>query len=156
LYFQITAEKEQLACDHHKALDAQEKISAELKDKLMEAELRHSRELKDAQAAAEVKLDESLKDFSDANTQLRKELEEESRLLKEAQDRNALLTADQLEFDWLIIQADTLALSKSLFSFAFVFKLMFSGSMFYTDSLLLLFSFQTFSGFPAVRAQEGD
>jgi hypothetical protein len=157
LFFRITAEKEQLACDHRKALDAQEKISAELKDKLMEAELRHSRELKDAQAASEVKLDESLKDFSDANTQLRKELEEESRLLKEAQAQNAQLAADQLEFDRLIIQDDTLALSKSLFFFSFVFKLIFSGSMSYADSLLLFFfPSRSFSGFPVVRAQEGD
>ena len=81
----------------------------------MEAELRHSRELKDAQAAAEAKLDESLKEFSDASAQLRKELEEESRLRKEAQDRNATLTSDQAEYDRLVVQADALALSKSFF-----------------------------------------
>ena len=79
----------------------------------MQAELRQAQELKDAQAAAEAKLDESLKDFSDASAQLRKELEEESRLRKEAQDRNATLTTDQAEYDRLVIQADTLALSKS-------------------------------------------
>jgi t-SNARE complex subunit (syntaxin) len=81
----------------------------------MQAELRHSRELKEAQAAAEAKLDESLKDFSDASAQLRKQLEEESRLLKEARDRNAVLTSDQAEYDWLVIQADALAFSKPLF-----------------------------------------
>nr|XP_051197131.1 uncharacterized protein LOC127310500 [Lolium perenne] len=107
----LKAEKEQLALEHRKALDAQEKISVELKDKLVQAELRHARELKEAQAAAETKLDESLKDFTDASAQLRKELEEESRLLKEAPDRNAVLTSDQAEYDRLVIQADTLALN---------------------------------------------
>jgi t-SNARE complex subunit (syntaxin) len=115
LFFRITAEKEQLVLEHRKALDAQENISTELKDKLVQAELRHSRELKDTQAVAEAKLDESLKDFSDASAQLRKELEEESRLLKEARDRNAVLTSDQAKYDRLVIQADTLAFSKSLF-----------------------------------------
>jgi t-SNARE complex subunit (syntaxin) len=94
LFFLITAEKERLILEHHKALDAQENISTGLKDQLMQAKLRHSRELRDAQAAAEAKLDESLKDFSDASARLWKELEEESQLLKEAQDRNATLTSD--------------------------------------------------------------
>nr|XP_051222195.1 uncharacterized protein LOC127340492 [Lolium perenne] len=69
----LKAEKEQLALEHRKALDAQESLSAGLKDQLMRAELRHSRELKEAQAAAEAKLDESLKDLSNASTQLWKE-----------------------------------------------------------------------------------
>ena len=55
------------------------------------------------------------KDFADASTQLRKELEEESELRKEAQARNATLTTDQAEYERLVIQADALALSKSFF-----------------------------------------
>jgi t-SNARE complex subunit (syntaxin) len=81
----------------------------------VQVEIRHAQELKDAQAAAEAKLDESLKEFSDASAQLRKELEEESRQLKEVRDRNAVLTTDQAEYDRLVIQADTLAFSKSFF-----------------------------------------
>jgi t-SNARE complex subunit (syntaxin) len=115
LFFRIIAEKEQLALEHRKALDAQEKIFVELKDKLIQAGLQHARELKDAQAAGEAKLDDALKDFSDASAQLQKELEEESRLLKETQDWNATLASDQAEFDRLVIQADELALSKFFF-----------------------------------------
>jgi hypothetical protein len=81
----------------------------------VQAELRHAQELKNAQAAAETKLDESLKEFADASAQLRKELEEESRLLKEARDRKTVLVSDQAEYDRLVIQADTLAFSKSFF-----------------------------------------
>ncbi|KAK1660603.1 hypothetical protein QYE76_048762, partial [Lolium multiflorum] len=105
----LKAEKEQLALEHRRALIAQETISAKLKDQLVQVEIRHAQELKDAQAAAEAKLDESLKEFSDASAQLRKELEEESRQLKEVRDRNAVLTTDQAEYDRLVIQADTLA-----------------------------------------------
>jgi hypothetical protein len=88
----------------------------------MQAELRHDRELKEAQADAEAKLDESLKDYTDASSQLQKELEEETRLWKEAQARNATLTSDQAEYDRLVIQADTLAFSKPLFLFSFCLK----------------------------------
>jgi hypothetical protein len=70
LFFRIAAEKEQLILQHRKALDAQEKISAELKDQLIQAELRHARELKEAQAAGEAKLDDTLKDFSYASGKL--------------------------------------------------------------------------------------
>ncbi|KAM0924986.1 hypothetical protein ACQ4PT_004525 [Festuca glaucescens] len=101
----LKAEKEQLAS----ALDAQEKISTELKEKLMQAELRHARELEDAQAAAETKLDETLKQYIDNNAVLRAELEEETVARKEAQDRIATLTADQAEYDRLVVQTDTLA-----------------------------------------------
>jgi hypothetical protein len=62
-------------------------------------------------------LDDALKDFSDASGQLQKELEDETKLLKEAQDHNALLTSDQAEFDRLVIQADELALSKFFLPF---------------------------------------
>ncbi|KAK1564062.1 hypothetical protein QYE76_018260 [Lolium multiflorum] len=101
---------DQLVLEHRKALDAQEKISSELKDKLTQAELRHAQELKDAQAAAETKLDETLKEFTDASAVLRAELEEETRARKEAQDRIATLTTDQAEYDRLVMQADALAL----------------------------------------------
>ncbi|KAM0931645.1 hypothetical protein ACQ4PT_000199 [Festuca glaucescens] len=105
----LKAEKEQLASEHRKALDAQEKISAELKDKLVQAELRHALELKDARAAAEAKLDESLKQYTDHNAVLRAELEEETVTRKAAQDRIATLTADQAEYDRLVVQTDALA-----------------------------------------------
>nr|XP_051204759.1 uncharacterized protein LOC127318329 [Lolium perenne] len=103
------AEKEQLAQEHHKALDAQKTLSSGLKDQLMEAELRHSRELKEAQAAAEAKLDESLKEFTNSSAVMRAELEEETRARKEAQDRITTLTTDQAEYDRLVMQADALA-----------------------------------------------
>nr|XP_051221449.1 uncharacterized protein LOC127339669 [Lolium perenne] len=80
----LRAEKEQLAKEHHQALDAQRTHSSELKDQLMEAELWHSRELKEAQAAAEAKLDESLKEFTNSSAVLRAKLEEQSRARKEA------------------------------------------------------------------------
>ena len=102
--FRIPAEKEQLVLEHHKALDAQETISAALKDQLVQAELRHDRELKEAQAAAEAKLDESLKEFTNSSEVLRTELEEETRARKEAQDRIATLTTDQAEYDRLVMQ----------------------------------------------------
>jgi hypothetical protein len=108
--FRIAAEKEQLALEHRKALEAQRNITAELKDKLIQPELQHTRELKEA------RLDEALKDFTDATGQLQKELEEEAKLLKEAQDRNATLSSDQAQFDQMVIQADEQALSKFFFS----------------------------------------
>jgi t-SNARE complex subunit (syntaxin) len=117
LFFRVTAEQERLALEHRKALDAQEKVSAELKERLVEAELWHARELKEAQAAAEAKLDESLKDFTDSSAQLRMGLEEETRARKEAEARITALTTDQAEYDRLVMQADQLALSKPPSSF---------------------------------------
>jgi hypothetical protein len=118
LFFRIAVEKEQLVLEHRKALDTQESITVALKDQLMQAELRHGRELKEVQAAAEAKFDESLKDSTDASAQLRKELEEETRLRTEAQARIATMTTDQAEYDRLVVQADALAFSKFL-SFIF-------------------------------------
>ena len=114
--FRIAAEKEQLAKEHQEALDAQRKISAELKDKLMEAELHHSQELKDAKAAAEAKLDDTLKEFTNSSAVLRAELEEESKARKAAEERISVLTTDQAAYDRLVVQADALAFSKSFFS----------------------------------------
>ena len=118
-FSRIPAENEQLAVEHRKALDAQEKISAELKDKLMEAELHHSQELKDAKAVAETKLDDTLKEFTNSSAVLRAELEEESKARKAAEERISVLTTDQATYDRLVVQADALAFSKSFFpSFA--------------------------------------
>ena len=114
--FRIAAEKEQLAKEHQEALDAQRKISAELKDKLMEAELHHSQELKDAKAAAEAKLDDTLKEFTNSSAVLRVELEEESKAWKAAEERIGVLTTDQAAYDRLVLQTDALAFSKSVFS----------------------------------------
>ncbi|KAK1613868.1 hypothetical protein QYE76_019385 [Lolium multiflorum] len=105
----LKAEKEQLAKEHQEALDAQRKVTAELKDKLMESEVRHSQELKDAKAAAETKLDDTLKEFTNSNAVLRTELEEESKVRKAAEERIAALTTDQAAYDQLVMQADALA-----------------------------------------------
>nr|XP_051222286.1 actin cytoskeleton-regulatory complex protein PAN1-like [Lolium perenne] len=105
----LKAEKEQLAKEHQEALDAQRKVTAELKDKLMESEVRHSQELKDAQAAAETKLDDTLKEFTHNSKVLRLELEEESKARKAAEERIATLTTDQAAYDQLVMQADALA-----------------------------------------------
>jgi predicted aminopeptidase len=114
----------------------------------MQAELRHGRELKEAQAAAEAKLDESLKDFTNASAVLRTQLEEETRVRKEAQDRIATLTADQAEYDRLVMQADALALSNPFFFSLSLISLcfFFSAGVPYTGFFFLLFlSFQNFS-----------
>ncbi|KAK1613042.1 hypothetical protein QYE76_036715 [Lolium multiflorum] len=105
----LKAEKEQLAKEHQEALDAQRKVTAELKDKLMESEVRHSQELKDAKAAAELKLDDTLKEFTNSSAVLRTELEEESKARKAAEERIAALTTDQAAYDQLVVQADALA-----------------------------------------------
>jgi t-SNARE complex subunit (syntaxin) len=119
LSFLIAAEKEKVALEHCNALEAQRSNAAELKDQLVQAGLEHARALKEAKAACEAKVDEALKDFADATGQLRKELEEETRLLQQAQDRNTELMADQAEFDLMVIDTDAQALSKCLFSHAY-------------------------------------
>jgi hypothetical protein len=106
LLFRIAAEKEKLALEHHALLEAQRDIAAELKDKLIQAELRHTRVLKEAKAVGEAKLEEALRDFNDASGQLRKDLDEGAKLLKQAQDRNTALLSDQAEFDRMVIQTD--------------------------------------------------
>nr|XP_051201854.1 uncharacterized protein LOC127315401 [Lolium perenne] len=106
----LQAEKEQLASEHHKALEAQRTLVGELKEKLMQDELRHARELKEAKAVAEAKLDESLKEYTNKTAVLQAELEEETVARKAAQDQIALLTAEQKEYDRLVVQTDALAL----------------------------------------------
>jgi chromosome segregation ATPase len=112
--FRIPAEKEQLAAEHHKVRS----LVGELKEELVQAELRHDRERKEAKAAAEAKLDETLKECADSTAVLRAELEEESGARKAAQDRIALLEAEQKEYDRLVLQTDALALRKFLFFFS--------------------------------------
>nr|XP_051221850.1 uncharacterized protein LOC127340111 [Lolium perenne] len=68
-----------------------------VKDQAIQAELRHAQELKEAKAAAEAKLDDTLKECADSTAVLRAELEEESGARKAAQDRIALLEAEQKE-----------------------------------------------------------
>ncbi|KAK1609338.1 hypothetical protein QYE76_033011 [Lolium multiflorum] len=99
LVFRIPAEKEQLFTAHR-----------EVKEQAMQAELRHARELKEAKAAAEAKLDESLKEYTNSIAVLRAEMEEETVARKAAQDRLALLEAEQKEYDRLVLQTDALAL----------------------------------------------
>ncbi|KAK1603849.1 hypothetical protein QYE76_027522 [Lolium multiflorum] len=94
----LKAEKEQLTSAHR-----------ELKEQAMQAELRHARELKEAKAAAEAKLDETLKEYTDSTAGLRKELEEEAAARKAAQDKIAQLTADQADYDQMVMQIDSLA-----------------------------------------------
>jgi hypothetical protein len=120
----------------------------------VQAELRHAQELKDAQVAAETKLDELLKEFADASAQLRKELEEESRLLKEARDRNTVLVSDQAEYDRLVIQADTLALSKSfLFSFCLQAYTFWQYVFIPVPLFFFFFPCRAFPGFPGFCAK---
>jgi hypothetical protein len=104
LVSRIPAEKEQLITAHRG-----------VKDQAMQAELRHAQELKEAKAAAEAKFDDTLKECADSTAVLRAELEEESGARKAAQDRIALLEAEQKEYDRLVVQTDALALSKFLF-----------------------------------------
>jgi hypothetical protein len=118
--FRISAEKEQLITAHR-----------EVKEQAMQAELRHARELKEAKAAAEAKLDESLKEYTNSTAVLRAEMEEETVARKAAQDRLALLEAEQKEYDRLVLQTDALALRKFLCSFLFfAYKLIPFGIMF--------------------------
>ncbi|KAK1629082.1 hypothetical protein QYE76_003397 [Lolium multiflorum] len=97
-FFRISAEKEQVTTAH-----------SEMKEHAMDAELRHARELQKAKATAEAKLDETLKEYTDSTAGLRKELEEEAAARKAAQDKIAQLTADQADYDKMVMQIDALA-----------------------------------------------
>jgi UDP-N-acetyl-D-mannosaminuronate dehydrogenase len=118
LSFRSPAKKEQLLQDHRKALDAQEIYSKGLKDHLIQFGLRHDKEMKDAQTAAETKLNEALEDANNSNVVLRSELAEVSKARKAAEDRVALIEAEQKDYDLLVMQTNALALRKfsSLFS----------------------------------------
>jgi multidrug efflux pump subunit AcrA (membrane-fusion protein) len=148
--FQILAEKEKMALEHHDALEAQQSISAELKDQLIQAGLQHARALKEAIAAGDSKVEEARKEFADATAQLRKELEEETRQLQQALDRNAELTGQQAELDRMVRDADAQAPSKCL-SFLIFFNL--PSPVVYLKTVLS-FS-RVLSGLPGARAQEG-
>ncbi|KAK1607955.1 hypothetical protein QYE76_031628 [Lolium multiflorum] len=106
----LHAEKEQLIRDHQKALDAQKDISRELKEQAIQTGLRHDQEMRDAKAAAEAKLAEVLEDSSNSSAVLRAELEEVGKFRKAAEDRVALLTGEQKDYDELVMRTDALAL----------------------------------------------
>jgi hypothetical protein len=114
-------EKEQLIQEHRKALDAQKAVTRGLKDDLIQIGLRHDQELKDAKAAAEAQLKEALYDSVNSTAVLLAELEEGGKARKAAEDRAALLEAEQKEYDLLVMQTDALALSKL---FLFLFRLL--------------------------------
>jgi hypothetical protein len=110
--------------------------------------------MKEAKAAAEAKLDETLKEFSDSTAVLRVELEEHSGARKAAEDRIALLNAEQKEYDRLVVQTDALALSKRFFPlFLLLISLHLPVSRPYFFSL---FSCRALSGFAGACTQEGD
>jgi hypothetical protein len=152
--FRILAKKDQLIMSHRKALDAQEVESAKLKEELAQAVLRHEREMKEAKAAAEAKLDETLKDCADSTAVLRAELEEHSGARKAAEDRVALLEAEQKEYDRLVVQTDALALSKFFF---FLFRLLLI-SLYLPVACPYLFSLscRALYGLAGACAEEGD
>ncbi|KAK1664990.1 hypothetical protein QYE76_053149 [Lolium multiflorum] len=106
----LKAEKEELAVQHRRKLEAHRKDAAELKDQLIQAGLQHARVLKEAIAAGDAKVEEARKEFADAAGQLRKELEEDTKLLQQAQERNAELVSDQVSLDRIIIDTDAQAL----------------------------------------------
>jgi multidrug resistance efflux pump len=112
----ILYEKEQLIEEHRKALDAQKATTRELKNELIQIGLRHEQELKDAKAAAEAQLKEALDDSVNSTAVLRAELEEGGKARKAAEDRVALLEAEQKEYNLLVMQTDGLALRKFLLS----------------------------------------
>ncbi|KAK1616073.1 hypothetical protein QYE76_021590 [Lolium multiflorum] len=85
----LQAEKEQLIRDHQKALEAQKKISRELKDQAIQAGVRHAEELKAAESAAEARLNEALEDAGNANVVLQAGLEEATKALKTAEGKAA-------------------------------------------------------------------
>jgi hypothetical protein len=70
------------------------------------------RALKEAIAAGDAKVEEARKQFAEAEGQLRAELEEETKLLHQEQDRNAELVANQTSLDEMIIDTDAQALSE--------------------------------------------
>jgi hypothetical protein len=115
LSFRFSAEKERLLQDHRKALDAQDLYSKGLKDQLIQIGLKHSEAMKAAQAAAESKMNEALEGANNSNVVLRAELEEGAKARKAAEDEAARLTAEQEEYDHLVMQTDSLARRK--FSF---------------------------------------
>jgi ABC-type multidrug transport system fused ATPase/permease subunit len=153
LLFRTPGEKEQLIREHRKALDAQEIVSRGLKDQLIQAGLRQDKEMKDAKAAAEAKLNEFLEESTNSNAVLQAELEEESKARKAAEDRVALLTAEQKEYDHLVVQTDTLALSKFLF---FLFRLLLI-NLYLLVACPYLFSLscRALSGLAGACAEEG-
>jgi hypothetical protein len=152
LLFWITAEKDKLALEHHAVLEAQRALAAQLKEKLMQAEPKHTQVLKEAQAAGEAKLEEALRDFTDASGQMRKDLDEGGKLLKEAENRNSDLLADQAEFDMMVIQTDQQALSK-FFLFFHACQLISSGKVLFNISSF--FSSRAFPGLSSACTQEG-
>nr|XP_051190156.1 uncharacterized protein LOC127303466 [Lolium perenne] len=89
----LKAEKEKLALEHSNALEAHQTNFGELKQKLIQGEVEHAE-----------------KELADATGKLKEELEAKAKALKEAEDRNATLLADQAEFDRLVAQADNQAL----------------------------------------------
>ena len=154
LLFRIAAEKEKLALEHHNVLQAQRNNTAELKDKLIQAEVRHAQVLKEVKAAGEAEVEKARKEFAEATGQLRKELEEGAKLLKQVQDRNADLLSDQAEFDRMVIQTDEHALSKFFFIPAdHTCYLTLSGGI--SLHRFLCFSFQNFSRTPSRTRTRG-
>jgi septal ring factor EnvC (AmiA/AmiB activator) len=116
--FRISAEKEELLLQHERGLKSQRDETASLNDQLIQAELQHARSLKEAIAASDAKVEEARKQFAEAEGQLRQELEEEEKLVKLEQERNAALLAVQASIDLMVKDVDDKALSKYLCLFA--------------------------------------
>jgi hypothetical protein len=74
--------------------------------------MQHVRALKEDIADSDAKVEEARKQFAEVEGQMRAEVEEETKLLHQEQNRNAELAADQTSLDQMIIDTDSQALSK--------------------------------------------
>jgi hypothetical protein len=86
--------------------------------------------------AAKVKLNESLEEFMNSTSVLRAELEEQTKAREEqikarelAENQVAALMTEQKDYDRLVVQTDTLLLSKPFISPLTAYKLISSGSV---------------------------
>ncbi|KAK1604012.1 hypothetical protein QYE76_027685 [Lolium multiflorum] len=106
----LQAKKEQLVLKHREALDSLDLYAKGLKDQLIQAGLKHGEAMKAAEAAAASKLDAALEDASNSNAVLNAKLEEMAKARKAAEEKAALLEAEQKGYDLLVMQTDALAL----------------------------------------------
>jgi hypothetical protein len=67
-----------------------------MKAQLLQVGIQHAQALKEATAAGEAKVEEAKKQFTDAQEQMRQELEQERKLLKLEQERKQLRPRSRL------------------------------------------------------------
>nr|XP_051211474.1 formin-like protein 16 [Lolium perenne] len=106
----LKAAKEELAAQHQHELKVQREETAKLKDQLIQAGLEYAKALNEAISAGNAQVEEAKKQFTEAEAQLRRELEDEQKWQQEQKEQSEAVEAYLAGIEAMVKDTDEKAL----------------------------------------------